>query len=99
VKDSELRGLLNAAKEGAERAQTMWEADPIIAAQDARDAADCLRDVERELVRRSRKAKADPARLRAAEDVRTRLGLGGAGGVLLFPDEITKPAKAGGARG
>jgi hypothetical protein len=99
VKDAEIRQLLNDAKEIAERAQTMWEREPIIAAQDARDAIESLRLVERELVKRARKARADEERLRAAADVRKRLGLGGSGGVLLFPDEITKPAKAGGARG
>jgi hypothetical protein len=61
MKDSEIRMLLNAAKEGAERAQTMWEVDPLIAAQDARDAADSLRLVERELVKRARKARVEVA--------------------------------------
>jgi hypothetical protein len=62
VKDSEIRMLLNAATEQAERAQTMWERDPLIAAQDARDAADSLREVERELVKRARRARGEVAR-------------------------------------
>jgi hypothetical protein len=63
VRDSEIRMLLDAAKEAAERAQTMWERDPLIAAQDARDAADSLRLVERELVKRARRAREEVARV------------------------------------
>jgi hypothetical protein len=58
-----VRMLLDAAKEQAERAQTMWEVDPLIAAQDARDAADSLRLVEREFVKRARRAREEVARV------------------------------------